>query len=121
MVPCWYLWDGESFYVTSERDKFHVRCLTRNSRASICVEAEDVVTGQRRSNRQVKAVGRVELFDDDAAGSWWRRIRARYLGQAGLPDSMRLATSRIVLKLTPERLSAHGGDLIIESPPLTQE
>ena len=121
MVPCWYLWDGESFYVTSERDKFHVRCLTRNSRASICVEAEDVVTGQRRSNRQVKAVGRVELFDDDAAGSWWRRIRARCLGQAGLPDSMRLATSRIVLKLTPERLSAHGGDLIIESPPLTQE
>ena len=35
LVPCWFLWDGIAFYVTSFTDKFHVRCLRHNPRASI--------------------------------------------------------------------------------------
>ena len=26
-VPCWFLWDGEAFYVTSVAEKFHVKRL----------------------------------------------------------------------------------------------
>jgi len=116
MVPCWYLWDSRAFYVTSERDKFHVRCLRRNDRASICVDIEDVVAGEHRSNRQVKAVGRVNIFDDDPGGSYWRRIRARYLGSASLPDDITLPNDRVVIALEPERLTAHGGDLVLKEP-----
>jgi len=89
MVPCWFLWDCAAFYVPSDPDKFHGRCLNRNNRASICVEVEeveDVVAGEPRSNRWVKAVGRVEMFEDDAEGRWWRRIRR-------LPFSPRLLHS----------------------------
>ena len=117
MVPCWFLWDGDAFYVTSDPGKFHVRCLLHDDRASICVEVEEVVPGKRRSNRQVKAVGRVEIFEDVQDGSWWRRIREKYLGPANLPDVItRSSPTRVVLKLEPHRMTAHGGGTIIAQP-----
>jgi hypothetical protein len=64
-VPCWFLWDGEAFYVTSVAEKFHVKRLQADARASICVELEER-TESGRTNRQVKGVGRVEIFADEA-------------------------------------------------------
>ena len=118
MVPCWFLWDGTAFYVTSEPEKFHVRCLVEDNRASLCVEVEEVVPGQRRSNRQIKAVGRIEIFEDLQEGGWRQRIRKKYLGPAALPDVITPTTSsRVVLKLLPMRLSAHGGGTVVDSSP----
>ena len=109
-VPCWFLWDGEAFYVTSLADKFHVRRLRADARASICVEIEER-TEWGRSNRQVKGVGRVEIFSD-AAGDWSRRIRTKYLGDIDLGAA--LVASRVVLRLKPDRLVAHGGGIRID-------
>ena len=114
MVPCWFFWDGTAFFVTSDPTKFHVRCLRRDPRASICVEVEDVVVGQRRANRQVKAVGRIEIFEDTANG-WWPRIRAKYLEPARLPDVMQDMPPRVVLRLEPEKITAHGGGTVTRS------
>jgi len=109
-VPCWFLWDGEAFYVTSLADKFHVRRLRADARASICVEVEER-TDRGRSNRQVKGVGLIEIFPD-AAGDWSRRIRMKYLGDIG--TSAALVASRVVLRLKPERLVAHGGGIRVD-------
>lgn len=117
MVPCWFHWDGNAFFVTSDPNKFHVRCLRRDGRASICVEVEDVVVGQRRSNRQVKAVGQVEIFDDTDDQRWWRTVRAKYLTAADLPDVIKTSTPRVVLKLVPRQVTAHGGGTVSTPTP----
>ncbi len=107
-VPCWFLWDGEAFYVTSLADKFHVRRLQADARASICVEIEER-SDFGRTNRQVKGLGRVEIFSDES-GQWSERIRAKYLGAVTFGQPSALAT-RVVLRLKPERLVAHGGGI----------
>jgi len=107
-VPCWFLWDGTAFYVTSVAEKFHVKRLQADARASICVEIEErTVTG--RANRQVKGQGHVEIFSD-ADGTWGTRIRRKYLGDVRV-DTPAVVASRVVLRLVPERLSAHGGGI----------
>ncbi len=107
-VPCWFLWDGEAFYVTSVAEKFHVKRLQADARASICVELEER-TDSGRTNRQVKGVGRVEIFADEA-GQWSERIRTKYLGDLVMRQQVNVA-SRVVLRLKPERLAAHGGGI----------
>jgi nitroimidazol reductase NimA-like FMN-containing flavoprotein (pyridoxamine 5'-phosphate oxidase superfamily) len=107
-VPCWFLWDGDAFYVTSMADKFHVKRLQADARASICVELEER-TESGRTNRQVKGVGRVEIFADEA-GEWSERIRSKYLGELVVRQPTSVA-SRVVLRLRPDRLVAHGGGI----------
>lgn len=108
-VPCWFLWDGEAFYVTSLAEKFHVKRLQSDARASICVEVEER-SPQGRSNRQVKGVGEVEVFSD-ADGAWSKRIREKYLGAMMLRGGS--IASRVVLRLKPTRLVAHGSRIRI--------
>ena len=109
MVPCWFVWHDGAFYTTSQTDKFHVRAIRRNPRGSFCVEIEDV-TAKMRSNRQVKGVGEFEILETDAE-SIGRRIRRKYLGD--LRSDAPAFADRIVVRLRPERLTAHGGDLIV--------
>jgi nitroimidazol reductase NimA-like FMN-containing flavoprotein (pyridoxamine 5'-phosphate oxidase superfamily) len=108
-VPCWFIWDVEAFYVTSLAEKFHVKRLQSDARASICVEVEER-SPQGRSNRQVKGVGEVEVFSD-ADGVWSKRIREKYLGAMTLRGGS--IASRVVLRLKPTRLVAHGSRIRI--------
>jgi hypothetical protein len=108
-LPCWFYWDGVAFHTTSEVDKFHVRALDRNDRASFCIEHERVVDGRYRGNRQVKGVGHVEIFPD-VDDAWLRRIVTKYLGESAWQGRVGGA-GRVVLRLVPERLTAHGGDV----------
>ncbi len=111
MVPCWFYWDGRAFYATSQADKFHVRQLARDNRASFCVEYEKYVEGKYRGNRQVKGVGQVEILPDPD-GSWLERIRQKYLGADD--QTLRAEVSeRVVLRLEPHSLTAHGGEMIL--------
>ena len=112
LVPCWFFWDGGAFYVTSYADKFHVRCLQRNPRASIGIEIAHAADGAV-ANRQVKGVGEV-VISEDVEGYWARRIAEKYLGNVGRLDS---GTSRVVIRLEPQRITAHGGGLKISSQP----
>jgi len=110
MLPCWFFWDGEAFYTTSESNKFHVKALRKDDRASFCIEHERFVDGRYRGNRQVKGVGRVEIFSD-ADGEWIGRIMTKYIGGNTLPARIELTVERVVLRLKPDKLSAHGGDI----------
>ena len=111
MVPCWFLWDGLAFHAASQPDKFHVRQLERDNRASFCVEYEKYVEGEYRGNRQVKGVGNVEILPDPD-GAWLTRIREKYLGPSD-PTTSAIMPQRVVLRLEPHSLTAHGGEVIL--------
>ncbi len=113
LLPCWYLWDGEAFCTTSAADKFHVQCLRRDPRSAMCVELADGALppkpGTQRRNWQVKGFGDMEILEDTDARIG-AAIRTRYLG--GAADDRQIALPgppRLVLRLKPTRLSAHGG------------
>jgi len=119
LLPCWFMWDGEAFCTTSDPDKFHVKCLRRDPRSAMCVELADGVLppapGSQRRNWQVKGFGDMEIIDDPE-GHIGRAIRTRYLtdgNESVAPEdtvfSDAAAAQRLVLRLKPTRLSAHGG------------
>jgi len=130
LLPCWFHWDGTAFYTTSDPTKFHVRCLLRNPRAAMCVEAVEgalpAEPGGRRWHGQVKGFGDIEVFNDPD-GQVGVLIRRRYLEahETGLPRPSRPLVDelvaadlnnakpdeRLVLRLKPKRLSAHGGGM----------
>lgn len=132
LLPCWFHWDGCAFYTTSDPTKFHVRCLVRNPRAAMCVEAVEgelpAQPGGRRWHGQVKGFGDIKLFSDpeERVGSL---IRGRYLNDTHIPskpllDSLTAAdptnaspSQRLVLRLAPQRLSAHGGGMHFSAQP----
>ena len=108
LVPCWFLWWEDAFYTTSGADKFHVRSIRNNPRGSFCVERQEL-TAERMSNRQVKGVGRFEILEADVA-EWSARIRRKYLGSTPWPVAGE-GEGRVVLRLVPDRVTAHGGDV----------
>lgn len=136
LLPCWFHWDGTAFYTTSDPTKFHVRCLVRDSRAAMCVEAVEgtlpAQPGGRRWHGQVKGFGDIEMFGDPN-GEVGLLIRRRYLearetaapmAPQSLKDRLVAADlenaepdERLVLRLEPKRLSAHGGGMRFAATP----
>ncbi len=114
LVPCWFLWAEGAFHTTSGADKFHVRSIRKNPRGSFCVELQEL-TAERMSNRQVKGVGMFEILETDVA-DWSARIRRKYLGSTPWPVAGEGA-GRVVLRLVPDRMTAHGGDLNLSRAP----
>ena len=82
------------------------RRLQADARASICVELEER-TESGRTNRQVKGVGRVEIFADDA-GQWSERIRSKYLGDSVVrqPRTLRRASCCVSSRIGWSRTAA---------------
>ena len=114
LVPCWFLWTEGAFYTTSGADKFHVRSIRNNPRGSFCVELQEL-TAESMSNRQVKGVGMFEILEADVA-DWSARIRRKYLGSTPWPVAGE-GEGRVVLRLTPDRMTAHGGDISLSRVP----
>ena len=127
LLPCWFHWDGVAFYTTSDPTKFHVKCLLRDPRAAMCVEAVEgslpATAGGRRWHGQVKGFGDIELFSDPDARVG-ALIRKRYLEDSAKSPTRALFSEltpaqldnakpdeRLVLRLEPKRLSAHGGGM----------
>lgn len=111
IVPCWFVWLNDRFYTTSLADKFHVQCLKRNPKAAFCVEVE-TVSATRRTNRQIKGVGSVAIVADEAHRIG-RLVREKYLGGGAAAGISLLGDDRVSLCLTPTKVTAHGGDLIL--------
>ncbi len=87
-----------------------MRRLQTDGRASICVEVTEV-TPLKRANRQVKGVGQLAVFLDEE-GAWGRRIQQKYLGEVQAPITG-LGPVRVVLRMQPNRLIAHGGGIFL--------
>ena len=108
VVPLWFVWSGEAFVMTSLAGRPHLRRLAADPRAGIVVDAEDAQRADgERPNRQVRAVGDVELAPD-VDGEWTRRITRKYVHGAALParTATRVAADRRAIVLRPRRLVA---------------
>jgi hypothetical protein len=65
ITPLWFEWDDGAFWMTSLPHRPQVRRLVTNPRASIYVDVEDDERDDgERPNRQVRATGTVQVFQD---------------------------------------------------------
>jgi nitroimidazol reductase NimA-like FMN-containing flavoprotein (pyridoxamine 5'-phosphate oxidase superfamily) len=108
ITPIWFLWDGDAFVMSCLPHRPHVRRLTVNPNATLCIddEAAEGDDGQR-PNRQVRAVGRAEV-SSDVDGVWTRRISEKYLHGPGAArqTEARGRVPRVVIRLAPDDLVA---------------
>lgn len=105
ITPIWFVWENGAFYMTSVEDKVQLRNLQRDPRATICVDVEGADSDEGyRPNRQVKAKGKVRLYDDD--GTWTRRITKKYVSgpQGERTADERASMPRLVIELRAEQL-----------------
>jgi nitroimidazol reductase NimA-like FMN-containing flavoprotein (pyridoxamine 5'-phosphate oxidase superfamily) len=104
VTPLWFVWDDGAFHLTSYSDRPHLRRLTGNPRAGLCIDVERPAGADGlRPNLQVRAIGNAELFDDEG-GAWTLRIDEKY----GWGRSAALARDRVLIRLRPDRLVAVG-------------
>jgi len=108
VTPLWFVWEVGAFFMTSIVDRPHLRRLSRDARAGLCVDVEvpQRADGQR-PNRQVRAVGRAGVFPDQR-GEWTRRITEKYVRGEAAGDVVRArsADERAVICLRPATLVA---------------
>lgn len=108
VTPLWFVWAEGAFHLTSFPDRPHLRRLSANAHAGLCIDVEEPerVDGER-PNRQVRAIGQAELFAD-AGGAWTQRITEKYLRGPTAParSAARSADERVVIRLRPHRLLA---------------
>jgi nitroimidazol reductase NimA-like FMN-containing flavoprotein (pyridoxamine 5'-phosphate oxidase superfamily) len=108
VTPLWFAWAEGAFHMTSLPDRPHLRRLARNPHAGLCVDVEEPEREDgQRPNRQVRAIGRAELFGDPD-GVWTRRITKKYMRgpAAQARAAARANDERVVIRLRPERLLA---------------
>jgi nitroimidazol reductase NimA-like FMN-containing flavoprotein (pyridoxamine 5'-phosphate oxidase superfamily) len=108
VTPLWFVWADGAFFMTSIADRLHVRRLSHNPRAGLCIDVEDPErTDGQRPNRQVRATGNVELAPDHDA-EWTTRITGKYVRGAGRSEMIdsRAADDRMVICLRPTTLIA---------------
>jgi nitroimidazol reductase NimA-like FMN-containing flavoprotein (pyridoxamine 5'-phosphate oxidase superfamily) len=108
ITPLWFVWENEAFFMTSICDRPHLRRLSRNPRAGLCIDVEEPERDDgQRPNRQVRAVGNVELLPDRES-KWTRRITEKYVRGPAATKMLaaRAADDRILICLRPARLVA---------------
>ncbi|WP_157976645.1 pyridoxamine 5'-phosphate oxidase family protein [Parahaliea mediterranea] len=115
ITPLWFLWKKDSFYMSSVFGKPYIDHLRRNSKASICIEVEDIQSGVHRPNRQLKSTGIAQIYPDQN-GDITREISRKYLKGEGseIEIERRSSIPRLVVKLKPERIWGFGGGKSIE-------
>ncbi|MBP1703535.1 MAG: hypothetical protein H6Q38_2642 [Chloroflexi bacterium] len=109
LVPLWFLWDGESAWISSFKGTRKVKELRSNLRAALLVEPD----GQHPSPLQaVLLEGAVELVESpqDFISEQALRIYTKYLGDQGAlasePQSWAHDPQGLIICLRPEKIIA---------------
>jgi PPOX class probable F420-dependent enzyme len=98
-LPVWYEFDGESFIVTSARERVKVKNILRDNRVTLCI------IDTSKPGRGFIIRGTADVTEEGARETS-RRLAVRYLGkELGNQRSASMADEqRVVIKITPERL-----------------
>ena len=98
-LPVWYEFDGESFIVTSAKERVKVKNILRDNRVTLCIIDTSI------QGRGFIIRGTAEVTEDGAQEAT-RRLAVRYLGEErGRERGAAMANEqRVVIKITPERL-----------------
>ena len=106
VVPVWYLWDGESIWISAFTSTRKVKDLQSNQRCSILVEPS---SGEGKL-QAVLFEGVAELISEprQVVKEISLRIYTRYLGSEGVlaedPQSWSIDPENMIVKLTPARI-----------------
>ena len=103
VVPLWYQWDGQAFYVVGRKRSKWVEDLKRNPQCAICIEEL-----AHPRIRKVLAQCTAEIVEGPAKGegSQWvpvaEEMAARYMGPSG-PEQLKMSWDwdRYLVKLVP--------------------
>lgn len=106
VVPVWYLWEDDVFWVVGRKRSVWVEDLIRDPRCAICIEEREIPPAG--GNRKVVAQCVAEVVDGPcvAEGSKWvgvaERMALKYVGPEG-PAALARSYSweRYLVKLTP--------------------
>jgi nitroimidazol reductase NimA-like FMN-containing flavoprotein (pyridoxamine 5'-phosphate oxidase superfamily) len=106
VVPVWFMWDGESVWISSFISTRKIRELKNNPRGAVLIES-------RQEGGKLQAVlleGTVELVTQprQLVSEIASRIYVRYLGLEGVkdpePQSWLNDLENLLIKLTPKRI-----------------
>jgi len=106
VVPVWYLWDGESLWISTFQSTHKVRVLRQNPRCAVVVDDER----EGLELRGVMMQGAAELVHAprEFVVDMSTRIYTRYLGEQGVlaaePQSWIHDDENALIRLKPERV-----------------
>lgn len=106
VVPAWYHWDGDAFWLVGRRGSEWVQDLLRDPRCAICIEEKELPPAG--GNRKLLAQCLAEVVEGPvtAEGSQWlpiaNEMARRYAGDAGVEGlKSSYGWPRYLVKLTP--------------------
>ena len=98
MTTVWYRWDGEAFWISTNRDRAKYKNIERDPRVTVLVDAPPRETS-------VAAYGRAEpaAYDDDAYEGALAII-SRYVDDARAYLDERKNDPRVLIRIRPDRI-----------------
>jgi nitroimidazol reductase NimA-like FMN-containing flavoprotein (pyridoxamine 5'-phosphate oxidase superfamily) len=109
VVPAWFWWDGERFYVGAQARDVKVAHVRRAERVSIEVDSD------LRRKRGILARGGARVIDGEHGREEYRRISIeqvrRYLPDrppTEVADRMAAKGEPVVIEMTPDRIISWG-------------
>jgi PPOX class probable F420-dependent enzyme len=96
----WYRWDGEAFWISTNRDRAKYRHIVRDPRVSVLVD-------DPAGECAVAARGRAEIAGmDDAAYEGALAIVSRYVDDGRAYLAERAGERRVLLRVKPDKLTS---------------
>jgi PPOX class probable F420-dependent enzyme len=98
LTPVWYLWDGDSFYFSTAKDRAKYPNIKRNPSISLIVD--DLV-----GHRYVTAYGKAQIIEQDF-GEIAHRLISKYVPPDKLAQWANMSTdpNRVIVKLHPDKI-----------------
>jgi PPOX class probable F420-dependent enzyme len=106
VVPVWFLWDGDSLWISAFVSTRKVKDLQKNPRCAVLIEPAQ---SQDNPLQAVLLEGAAELIAEPAAlvAEMSERIYTKYMGPEGVlapePQSWKQDPENRLIRLTPER------------------
>jgi PPOX class probable F420-dependent enzyme len=98
MTTVWYRWDGEAFWISTNRDRAKYRNIERDPRVTVLVDAPPRETS-------VAAYGRAEIVaEGDDAYEGALAIVVRYVDDAPAYLDERKNDPRVLIRIRPDRI-----------------
>lgn len=109
VVPSWFEYDGESFWLVPRAKSAWARYLQRDGR--VCLSIDQRGGGSAR----VQVLGRAEIVEEPNVGGAWvpiaTRMAARYMGAERGPEYLTptLDRPRWLIRVRPDRVTSWAG------------
>jgi general stress protein 26 len=104
-VPVWYLWDGQSLYISVFQSTRKSKEVKRNPYIAVIVDVADAIDGATA----VLLEGKSEVIvDREFVQEMSRKIYTHYMGEQGVlapdPQSWIADPENSIIKLVPSRI-----------------